>query len=195
MKSAPYFYLLCLLLFTIGIILLVKAIRILRKSFSGEVVAEIPFSQKKTEFEITTPGVYAIWQKGPYIRKMPVDQFKPVLFDVSSGQEVRLENPLFRPNTKDFSTVKMEIFRFNAEAGRYRIEIAPGTGISELERIISNLVPAKRATPDQYFLLLRKSIPFFHTLLAIGLLVLSGFLILGSVIFALPGSDPFTTIF
>jgi hypothetical protein len=185
MKSIGAAYLLCILLISIGIILLIKAIRILRKSFSGEIVVEIPFSQKITEFEITRSGVYAIWQKGPYIRKMPVDQFKPILKDISTNQEINLTKPLFRPNAKNLNTVKMEIYRFNAGVGRYSLEIAPGTSVSALERVISNLVPAKRAELDQYFLMVRESMPFYYSLAGILLSVLSGFLIIGSSVFLL----------
>jgi len=182
MRNTPSVYLLFILLMAIGFILLIKAIRILRKSFAGDMIVEIPFSQKITEFEITKPGVYSIWQKGPYIRKMPVDEFKPILRERSANQEIKLEKPLFRPNAKNLNTIKMEIFRFTAEKGSYRLEIAPGTSISALERIISNLVPVKKAELNQYSLLVRQSMPFLCTLAGILLLVLSGFLIIGSLV-------------
>ncbi|MFD2145448.1 hypothetical protein [Mucilaginibacter antarcticus] len=55
---------------------MIKTIRLLKGVFNGEVLAEIPFTQKVTVFNITKPGIYAIWQKGQLFQRTPVDKFK-----------------------------------------------------------------------------------------------------------------------
>lgn len=180
----PYksFHLLFFLLIPVGVIILFKAIRMVKKSFAGEVVAEFPFSQKEAEFEIIRPGTYAIWQKGQYLRKMPVDKFRPVIQDKSTRDTLSLTAPLFRPNSVKRGTVRMEIFRFRAETGRYHIELAPGSSVSSLERVISSLVPLKDADLDKYFIMVRESQPFINLFSGIILLVVSGLVIIGGLV-------------
>lgn len=174
--------LLFFLLIPVGVIILFKAIRLVRKSFAGEIVAEFPFSRKGADFEIIRPGVYAIWQKGQYLRKMPLDKFRPVIHDKSTRDTLSLTAPLFRPNSVKRGTVQMEIFRFRAETGRYHIELAPGSSVSSLEKIIFSLVPAKDASLEKYSVMVRESQPFLHLLSGIILLLLSAFMIIGGLV-------------
>jgi len=129
----------------LGAFILYKGIRLLRRTFSGKVILEIPFSQKTGFFEITEPGVYTIWQKGEYLKKMPLDKFKPVIYDISSNKKIKIIPSIFRPNSNDGKTIKMEIFHFRLNPGKYSIELAEGKSISSLELIISSIVPAGRA--------------------------------------------------
>jgi len=176
------FQLLFFLLIPVGVIILFKAIRLVRKSFAGEVVAEFPFAQKGADFEIIRPGDYAIWQKGQYLRKMPLDKFRPVIHDKSTKDTIPLTAPLFRPNSVKPGTVQMEIFRFKAETGRYHVELAPGRSVSSLEQIISSLIPAKDASLENYFIMIRESQPFIHLLSGILLLVLSALMVIGGLV-------------
>lgn len=180
----PYksFQLLFFLLIPIGVIIMFKAIRILKKSFAGDVVAEFPFSQKGADFEIIRPGVYTIWQKGQYLRKMPLDKFRPVIHDKSTKDTIPLTAPLFRPNIVKTGTVQMEIFRFKAETGRYHIELAPGSSISALESFFTSLVPAKDASLEKYFIIVKESQPFLTLLSGIMLLVVSALMITGGLV-------------
>lgn len=77
--SLIVFRILFFFLVPFGIFILVKTIRMIKGVFTGEVITEIPFTQKEVEFEISRPGVYAIWQKGQLFRKTPVDKFRPIL--------------------------------------------------------------------------------------------------------------------
>lgn len=174
--------LLFFLLIPVGVIVLFKAIRMVRKSFAGEVVAEFPFLQKEAEFEIIRPGTYAIWQKGQYLRKMPLDKFRPVIHDKSTNDTIPLTAPFFRPNSVKSGFVQMEIFRFKAETGRYHMELAPGSSISALEQVISSLVPVKDADPEKYAIMVRESQPFIHLLFGIILLLSSAFMIIGGLV-------------
>jgi hypothetical protein len=78
-----------------GIFILVKTIRMLKGVFSGEVIAEIPFTQKEVKFEIVKPGIYAIWQKGQLFRKTPVRVHMVVSqpTDVYLGADLELQKP------------------------------------------------------------------------------------------------------
>lgn len=182
MKKPETMQIILLIILASGVFLLVKAIPFLRKSFLGEVVAEFPFLQKTADFSISREGMYAIWQKGPYLRKMPLDQFYPMVRERSSGKEVRLSAPLFRPNSKNLKTVKMEIFRFKASPGQYTIELAPGNSVEWLEKAITDLVPAKKADPGQYFLIIRATQPMWRTIAGIFLLVISAIMVLGGIV-------------
>ncbi|MGF7082831.1 hypothetical protein [Mucilaginibacter sp. UYCu711] len=76
----------------IGIYILVKTVRMLKDLFNGEVIAEIPFTQKEITLKISRPGIYAIWQKGQLPRRTPVDKFQVKLVQVPSGEIVSLPN-------------------------------------------------------------------------------------------------------
>ncbi len=170
------------LLIPLGIFILLKAIRLVRTGFAGKVLLEIPFRQKSGDFEIPKAGVYAIWQKGEFFRKLPVDQFRPVITNLRTKEQIRLTPSIFRPNSNDGRMVKIELFRFNAEPGTYTMEIGPGSSISTLESFISKLFPVKKVNLDHYFLLVRESMPFYLFIAGILLLILGSFCIIGGIV-------------
>ena len=61
----------------LGILILIFSIRLLQKAFSGEIILEIPYSQKSAELMISKSGYYSIWHKGQFFRKAPLDEFRP----------------------------------------------------------------------------------------------------------------------
>ena len=165
-----------------GAFLLFQAIRMAKKTFSGKVLVELPFSRKSAVFEIPADGVYTIWQKGQYLRKMPLDIFKPVIRDVSTDEKIDLFPSIFRPNSNDGITVKMEIYRCRLKTGTYSIDLAEGRSVSKLESALSSIVPAKKADPDKYFILVRESQPFYVLIISILLMIFSVGLMAGGLI-------------
>jgi hypothetical protein len=155
---------------------------LVRMSFSGKVLLELPFKQKSATFEITQPGVYAIWQKGQYFKKLPVDKFKPEIYNQATKEKIALSPSLFRPNSNDGITVKIELFRFSAEPGTYIIDLAAGSSITKLESVLSSLFPAKKADIDKYYILVRESQPFYYVIIGIPLIVISGLLMIGGLV-------------
>jgi len=156
-----------------------------KKTFSGKVLLELPFSSKNAIFEIPADGVYTIWQKGQYLRKMPLDIFKPVIRDESTNEKINLLPSIFRPNLNDGVTVKMEIYHCCLKAGTYSIDLAEGRSVSKLEGALSSIVPAKKADLDKYFILVRESQPFYILVISILLMIVSVGLIAGGLFFGI----------
>jgi len=181
-------------LIPIGIFILIKIIRFVKKSFIGEIILEIPFTQKNARFVITKAGIYSIWQQGQYLRKMPVDKFSPLVQNELTMERVKLTPSVFRPNSNDGITFKMELFRFSASEGKYRIEITEGSSVSKIESIISSLVPAKMIDYDKYYIQIRESQPFYFVIIGILLLILAAFLIIGGLVFGILANQVFESL-
>jgi hypothetical protein len=169
-------------LIPLGVVVLIMAIRLVKKSFAGNVLLEIPYAQKTAIFNIMEAGVYSIWQKGQFFRKLPVDQFKPVITNKATGETISLFPSIFRPNSNNGVTVKMELFRFSAVPGTYTLELVEGSSISGLERAISRIFPAKKADLSQYYILVRESQPFYYVIAGIILMCLAGFMMIGGLV-------------
>lgn len=169
-------------LIPVGIFLLVKTIRMLKKTFNGKIMAEVPFTQKETTFQLSGSRVYAIWQKGQLFRKTPVDKFEMQLIRESNGQEVPLTTSLLRPNMNGFETGRMEMKRFYAESGNYKLILRESSGSSSFEQVFSGLFPAKMVDYDKYFIQVRESGPAYQMFLAIPLFLISGFMIIGGFV-------------
>ena len=165
-----------------GIYILVKTIRMLKGVFSGEVIVEIPFTQKEVTFDIVKPGIYAIWQKGQLFRRTPVDKFQLKLTRLPSGENVSLPKSFFCPHINGMDTCRIEMNRFSAEAGSYRLTIVEGTSVSVFEKIALSFVPAKPVDYSQYFIQVRESRPVYYIIASIPLFTLSAFLIIGGVV-------------
>ncbi|MFO7620545.1 MAG: hypothetical protein R6W81_04685 [Bacteroidales bacterium] len=169
-------------LIPVGIILLILSIRLVNKTFSGNILLEIPYARKTAEFSLPRAGTYSIWHKGESFRKAPLDEFKPVIIDKSTSEEMKLSSLLLRLNSNNRKTARMELFRFSAPAGNYIIALTEGSSITGLENSIIGLTPFKMADPDKYFIQVRESQPLLITLAGIVMIVLAGFCILGGLI-------------
>jgi hypothetical protein len=176
----------------IGIFILVKTIRMLKGIFSGEMIAEIPFTQKEILFDITRPGVYAIWQKGQLFRRTPVDKFKLKLNKVPSEEAVSLPKSFFSPSLNGMDTGRMEMNRFSAESGSYRLTVVEGSSVSIFEKIALSLVPAKPVDYSQYFIQVRESRPVYYMLAAIPLFTVSAFFMIGGLVAGFMAPDILT---
>lgn len=165
----------------VGIFVLVKTIRLLKGVFNGEVIAEIPFTQKEVTFKLTRPGIYAIWQKGQLFRKTPIDKFR-LRLTTSSGEEVPLPRSFFSPHLNGFDTARVEMNRFSAEGGTYQLHIVEGSSASVFEKLALSLLPAKSVDYSKYFIQVRESRPVYYIMAAIPLFTLSGLFIIGGLV-------------
>lgn len=170
-------------LIPLGALIFVQAISLVRKTFFGRIILEIPFSNKSSVFEISQPGVFTVWQKGQYLRRMPLDLFRPVIVDLTTKKEISLTPSIFRPHSTDGKIIKMEIFRFGANPGKYSIVLAEGKSVSNLEKIISSALPAKNADPDEYYILIRESQPLYKLGIGIFLMIFSVLLMIGGLVY------------
>jgi hypothetical protein len=171
-------------LIPLGVVVLILAIRLVKKSFAGNIISEVPFAQKVSFFRINESGIYSIWQKGQFFRKLPVDQFRPVIYN-EKGDRISLSPSIFRPNSNNGITFKMELFRFTARPGMYRMELTEGSSISVVEGFVSRIFPAKKADLSKYYILVRESQPFYFVIAGILLMCLSGFMMIGGLVFGI----------
>lgn len=170
----------------LGIFLLVKVIRMLKKTFSGKIIVEIPFQQKETTFELTTYGQYAIWQKGQLFRKTPVGDFSLQIQD-ENGNPIKLNPTWFRVRKNGWDTGSTELKKFKAPAGKFTLSILDQPDGNFIQKILKDSLPVKPVDQTQYFIQIRESQPVYYFLLAIPLLTLSGFLIIVGMVAGLVG--------
>ncbi|WP_345951101.1 hypothetical protein ABDD95_06530 [Mucilaginibacter sp. PAMB04274] len=166
----------------LGVFILIKAIRMLKDIFNGEVIAEKPFTEKEIHFEVKKKGVYAVWQKGRLFRRTPVDRFALKLFSVPSGEPVPIDASVFRPHSSSLDTARIEMNRFFAEPGHYRLQIVEGSSVSLFERLLFELFPGKPVDYSQYFLQVRESRSAYYMVAAIPLFILCAFCIMGGFV-------------
>lgn len=180
--SLILFRILFFCLVPVGIAILIKTIQMLKGVFNGEVIAEIPFTQKEILFDISRPGIYAIWQKGQLFKRTPVDRFRPELNEVSVGKRIPLQRSFFSPHLNGMDTGRMEMYRFSADRGSYRLVLVEGTSISAFEKLFTSIIPAKPVDYNQYFIQVRESRPVYYIIAAIPLFTLSAFCMIGGLV-------------
>ncbi len=140
------------------VFLLLKGIRLLRKSFYGPLLLEISFAQATGEFSLPQAGLYAIWQKGPLIRRTPVATIQPHIYEAITNRELSLTRSLSGKQTSDRRAKRIEIFTFSAPAGRYRMEIETDLPASKLDAFMEGVFPLP-VHPADYFLQIRETQP------------------------------------
>jgi hypothetical protein len=86
----------------------------------------------------------------------------------------------------------MELFRFSVQPGVYFLELTEGSSISGIEKNLIDLIPAKDADPDKYFIQVRESQSRFTLLAGIILIVSSGFCIIGGLVIGILANQIFT---
>lgn len=172
-------------LIPIGFFIFFKAIQLLRKSFNGSIMLDIPYLQNGGRFSVTSSGNFSIWQKGPIFKRTPIDKFKLCIYEESTKEEIKLNFSLLRPQTNNFSTGRMELYKFYAPIGNYKIEFREGSNTSKLENSIGNTIPLKPVDLSKYFIQIRESQSQIITLLAIPMLLLGIFGTVGGFVLGL----------
>lgn len=166
----------------VGIVILIFSIKLVKKTYSGNVILEIPYAQKSAEFTLDKPGNYSIWHRGQFFKKAPLDEFKPEITDLSTGLGIKLSSRLFRPNVNNGRNARMEIFRFSALPGKYRLELKDGSSISRAEQRVIDTIPAGMVDEDKYFIQVRESQQLLLSLSGIAGIVLGGLCITGGLV-------------
>jgi hypothetical protein len=185
LKRSKTIQFLSLGLIPVGIVVLIFSIKLIKKTYSGNVILEIPYNRKSAEFILDKPGNYAIWHKGQFFRKAPLDEFKPEITELSTGLKIKLSSRLFRPNANNGRNASMEIFRFSALTGKYMLELKKGSSISGVENSMIGTIPAEMVDYDKYFIQVRESQPRFLSLAGIVLIVLGVSCITGGLVFGI----------
>ena len=162
----------------IGIFILIKGITLIRKTFNGKILLEIPFLENSSEFSVTEAGNFSIWQKGEAFKRTPVDKFKVRIFKAITNEEIKLNTSLLSPRTNDFSTGRMELYHFFAPVGSYRIIFQQGSNVSGFGSLIGNMLPVQPINLSKYFIQIREAQPQINSLIAIPMILLG---VLGTV--------------
>lgn len=165
-----------------GIILLIISINSVRKTFSGDIILNLPYLQKSSQFVLTGQANYSIWHQGQFFRKAPLDEFKPEITNRWNGQKIRLIPSLLRPNANNGKSARMELYRFTAPAGEYVLELKEGSSVSPVENNIISLIPAKKVDYDKYFIQVRESQPRILAFIGIFLIGLAAICIISGLV-------------
>lgn len=180
-------------LIPVGAIILLFPVRSLKRTFSGEIILEIPYTRKSSELIIMETGYYTIWHLGTAFTKAPLSEFRPEITERSTGSRIRLIPSLFRPNVTGFKTARMELFRFKAAAGNYTLNLVEGSSVSGIENTITELIPARKVDPGKYLIQVRKSQPRISVFISIFLIAISGFCIIGGLVLGVLAEQIFET--
>jgi len=191
-KTSKKMQVLLFCLIPLGILILIFSIKLLQKNFSGNIVLEIPYSQKSAELIIPESGYYSIWHKGQFFRKAPLDEFRPQIISKLTGEKVKLSTLWLRPNTNNGKTARMELFRFSAPAGKYFLELTDGSSITVAEKTLLRLLPVKMVDYKEYFIQIRETSSVFLVLAGIVSAVLAGLCIVGGIVFGILADQIFT---
>lgn len=178
-------------LMPIGAYILYHGIKILRKSFNGKVMLEMPYLQQAGDFTILKSGIYSVWQKGEMFRKTPLDQFSSHIYEKESQQELNLSYSLMSPRSNDFSTGRMEIYTFYAKPGVYELRLQDGSSVSAIESTISKLIPLPNVDLSKYYIQIRESQSQWVTLLGIPITLVGAFGVLGGFVLGLLADQVF----
>ncbi|RYD96015.1 MAG: hypothetical protein EOP54_14715 [Sphingobacteriales bacterium] len=169
----------------IGIFILIKGIKMIRKAFNGDILLSIPYLENGGKFSVTKAGNFSVWQKGKAFRRTPVDKFKLRIYEESTNEEVALKLSILRPETNNFSTARMELYWFYAPVGTYSVSFNAGSNISGFEGLAGNMIPLPPADLSKYFIEIRTSQSPLITLLAIPVILLGGLGIAGGLVLGL----------
>lgn len=180
-----YWRILFFCLIPIGIFLLVKGIRLVRKTLNGTVLLEIPYLQKTGQFTVVKAGYFSIWQKGSLRKQTPINQFKPYIVNDQTNELVKLSFSLMRPQVNGFSVGRMEICSFFALPGNYRLELREGSSVSKLEGLLTKVAVFGKVDLTKYFIQIRASQFFLLTILAVIVIVLGALGVIGGLILGL----------
>jgi hypothetical protein len=172
-----------------GIFLLVKGIQWIRRSFNGAVLLEIPYLQKNGQFAVLKAGYFSIWQKGRVLKRTPVNEFRPRIYNELTNEEVHLRFSLLRPQTNSFSVGRMERCTFFALPGNYKLELKEGASVSKLESWVAKAVPLPAIDLAKYFIQVRASQAPGFIFLAIPVMLLGAFGIIGGFVLGILASQ------
>jgi hypothetical protein len=172
-------------LIPIGVFILVKGIKLTRKSFHGALLLEMPYLQTSGQFSVAEGGDFSIWHKAPLLKRTPLDQYKPHLYNSVTNEELPVSKSYSGMQTSDFSDGRMEIFTFVAPVGNYTLKLEDGTSLSGIQSVIANAVPSGNLDLSKHFVQIRKTQPQIFAFLAIPITILGAGGIIGGLVFGL----------
>ncbi len=176
----------------VGIFILVKGIKLIRSTFYGPLFLELSYLQGTGQFALTEGGDYSIWHKAPLLRRVPIDKYRPHIFNDLTHEEVSLSRSYLGMQANGFGDGRLQLFTFFAGPGNYTLTLKDGSSISGLQKMIANVIPQPEGTDlSKHFIQVRKTQPILLTILAIPITILGGSGIIGGFVLGLLADQVF----
>jgi hypothetical protein len=157
----------------LGIFLLVKAIKLLRGSFFGSVIAEARLGgpPQLVELAVAKAGLHAIWLRGRRAQVYGLNNktFRPAIWEDTTRELVPLHATLGRTQASDGDGYREKFYTFEVPAGRYALDLS---GLPLAGDVAGLVVQVRETTPTYY------------GVAGILLCIVSGFLIIGGIVLA-----------
>ncbi len=170
-------------LIPLGIFLLIKAIKILRASFFGDVIAEAKLAQKLVALAIPEEGLYAIWLRGSKSQVLSAEGFRPVIRENATQRYVPLDSTIGRVHASDSNGFRMKLFTFPASPGNYTLDTGELPKVPTISGALTRFFTGRPIDPAEFVAQVRKTEPAIYGIFGILLCIVSGFLIIGGIIF------------
>lgn len=130
------------------------------KVFHTETLAQIRMSEEQMDFELAAAGHYAIWAKTPVLQANPLNRLKPEIYDRDNREKIDLKYSwLGSPRANNGMIGVVELFIFDAQAGRYEMKLVPGSSSRRMLYSDRAVSPFRGADPACCFFQVRKRIP------------------------------------
>ncbi|WP_158827411.1 hypothetical protein [Mucilaginibacter lacusdianchii] len=172
--------------------MLVKGIKLIRRSFYGPVFLEISYQQGSGKFSVTEAGNFSIWHKAPLMRRVPIDKYKPQIFNELTKEEVRLSYSFTGMHANGFNEGRMELFTFYAQPGNYTLQITEGSSLSGMQSVVAKIIPSSNNWDlSRHFIQVRKTQPQIFVFLAIPIIILGAGGIIGGFVLGLVADQVF----
>ncbi|MGI4865789.1 MAG: hypothetical protein ACRYFZ_17835 [Janthinobacterium lividum] len=171
-------------LIPLGIYLLIKAIKLIGASFFGAFIAEAKLAQKLVGLAIPEEGLYVIWLRGSKSQVLSIEGFQPTVWENSTRLLVPLDATIGRMQASDSDGFRMKVFSFSASAGSYTLDTGELPKVPAVSGAVMRFFTGQPIDPGTFVVQVRKTKPAIYGIFGILLCIVSGFLIIGGIVFA-----------
>lgn len=175
-----------LLLIPLGLIILIISIKNTIRFANAQMLYEMSCADREGVFRLDSRGQYSIWLSGKQLIKSPIGEFGIEIINQKTRKNVHLKANAFGTRVSIFKYARVELYYFEAEAGTYTISMNDEADIRD--KISSFLVNTIIKAPVDYSLFSIQVREYFSTVslfLYIWGMILSSFMIVGGIVFAL----------
>lgn len=115
-----------------GIILfIISNIHMFRVFSNITPILKMNFSEGHKDFYIYKRGRYSIWKEYRFLTVSPLEKYKPIIINMTTGENIHLQKNIFGMRVKSFGKGKTAAYNFFAEEGQYRISLSEIDGIDK----------------------------------------------------------------
>lgn len=190
--SIPIIRILFFCLIPVGSYILIRGIKLLKKSLNGRILLEFPYTQQAGTFSVSKPGNFSIWLKAPILSRTPIDLYQPQILNLDTKEELPISYSYTGMQSNSFSDGRAEIFTFAAQIGNYNLSLIEGNSTTGLDSLVTIISPAGNLNLSNYTIQVRESQPQYVAYLAIPIIILGGAGILGGFVIGLLADQLFS---